>query len=91
MWPSDAATARPRLATCRTHYTYCTNYCTYCCKALLTTTTHFTLVHVQDALGLHRRAYGEEVPHVNKAAVLSQLASLSLQVSSRQRAESHTQ
>ena len=59
--------------------------------ALLTTTTHFTLVHVQDALGLHRRAYGEEVPHVNKAAVLSQLASLSLQVSSEQRAESPTQ
>ena len=46
---------------------------------------------MQDALGLHRRAYGEEVPHVNKAAVLSQLASLSLQVSSEQRAESHTQ
>lgn len=37
------------------------------------------LQHLQEALAMHRRAYGEGVPHVNKAAVLSQLANLSLQ------------
>ena len=37
------------------------------------------LEHLQEALAMHRRAYGEGVPHVNKAAVLSQLANLSLQ------------
>lgn len=37
------------------------------------------LQHLQEALAMHRRAYGEGVAHVNKAAVLSQLANLSLQ------------
>ena len=44
------------------------------------------LAHLQDALELHKKAYGEGVPHVNKAAVLSQLASLSLQASETDRA-----
>jgi tetratricopeptide (TPR) repeat protein len=34
------------------------------------------LAHLRDALELHARAYGEGVPHVNKASVLSQLANL---------------
>ena len=42
-------------------YYYCTNYCIS--TSVLTTilSTQFTLLHLQDALGLHRRAYGEEV------------------------------
>jgi len=34
------------------------------------------LSRLHEALALHKRAYGEGVPHVNKASVLSQLANL---------------
>ena len=47
--------------------------------------------HLQDALELHKRAYGKGVPHVNTAGVLSQLGSLSLQAEEPESASRHLQ
>lgn len=48
------------------------------------------LAHLEEAYELHKRAFGEAA-HVNKAAVLSQLANLSLQEGEPGRADSYLQ
>ena len=64
---------------------------TYLLTYSLTGDRDGALAHLREALELHRRAYGEGTPHVNKAAVISQLANLSLQAGERDRAAAYLQ